>query len=349
MVSIDPCNPDLPKSHPELFHYTTFDGLRGILEARALWATHYSHLNDSTEINFVQTAVTSLVAERLLPVIKRAQRNKLTIRRNVQKLGGLQSAARILAKEVLSVIHRAVFTQVARPIIADPYISSFCSHSNDESYERSQGLLSQWRGYGGAGGYCIVFDTSRLIDLLSTESESHFWSYMNLDAVVYSNDVKKLEMYTDQIATGCEDCADTILNGGSPKNFDDLLLPYLQAATHIKHRGFIEEREVRIVVAPIIPEQIAAFVESIRLSFEITKAERPNASFKEIHSTSTTMNRRYVALFEGLGKDLPIKRIIVGPSLKQRENHLRAARLVKDRIELSCSETPFIGQGLGSR
>ena len=106
MAELDPCNPDLPKSHPELFHYTTLNGLRGILENGSLWATHYSHLNDSTEIDFVQAALVQPIADRLLDIIKQAQNKKFSIRRNIQKLGGLKSASKILAGEVLSVVHR---------------------------------------------------------------------------------------------------------------------------------------------------------------------------------------------------------------------------------------------------
>src|SRR6185503_4956928 len=110
----------------------------------------------------------------------------------------------------------------------------------------------------------------------------------------------KLKMHTGAIAVGFENCADAMLNGDYAKNFDDLLIPYLRAATGIKHQGFIEEREVRIVVSPITPEQIEASVEAVRLSFAKAQIERPNASYKSIHSSQT--GRRYVALFEGLGE-----------------------------------------------
>jgi hypothetical protein len=340
-------DPNLPKSHPELFHYTTLEGLRGIIQSHSLWATHYSHLNDSTEITFVQQALMAPVAARLLEVLKDAQRRKLTIRRNVRKFGGIRPASNILATEVLSLIHRATFGTINNsPKIAEPYITSFCSHTSDEEYERSHGLLSQWRGYGGAGGFCIVFDTLALINFLSDESRRHFWSYMNIDVVTYSNEQLRLEEYANEIALGCQDCADVLLNDKFEGNFDDLLLPYLDAATHIKHRGFREEREVRIAVSPVSQDQIDRSIEKVRLSFEGMKRISPDASFKEIHTTAELPKRRYLALFEGACQGLPIKRIIVGPSRRQQDNLARAAKMLGGRIQLSCSETPFVGQGL---
>jgi hypothetical protein len=49
--------------------------------------------------------------------------------------------------------------------LAETYITSLCSHYPDHAYEVKNGLLSQWRAYGGAERYCIVFDTEKLIKL----------------------------------------------------------------------------------------------------------------------------------------------------------------------------------------
>jgi hypothetical protein len=34
-----------------LYHYTTQDGLLGIIQSRSLWATNVSYMNDSTEFD----------------------------------------------------------------------------------------------------------------------------------------------------------------------------------------------------------------------------------------------------------------------------------------------------------
>jgi hypothetical protein len=41
---------DFACGHPELHHYTNFDGLSGIYASRTLWAVNYRHLNDTREI-----------------------------------------------------------------------------------------------------------------------------------------------------------------------------------------------------------------------------------------------------------------------------------------------------------
>src|ERR1700730_14072258 len=62
------------------------------------------------------------------------------------------------------------------PAPLDIYVTSFCTHANDP-YAKERGLLSQWRGYGGEdGGYCIVFDTVALIELLQREFGAHYWA-----------------------------------------------------------------------------------------------------------------------------------------------------------------------------
>ena len=37
-------------THPELHHYTTFAGLEGIVRSNTIWASHFSDLNDATEV-----------------------------------------------------------------------------------------------------------------------------------------------------------------------------------------------------------------------------------------------------------------------------------------------------------
>lgn len=37
-------------AHRELHHYTTFNGLKGIVDTNSLFATHYRDLNDTSEV-----------------------------------------------------------------------------------------------------------------------------------------------------------------------------------------------------------------------------------------------------------------------------------------------------------
>jgi hypothetical protein len=52
--------------------------------------------------------------------------------------------------------------------------------------------------------------------------------------------------------------------------------------------------------------------------------------------------RPFVSLFSDLNGKLPIRRVIVGPSVDQAENLERARALVGDDIPIELSKTPYI-------
>jgi hypothetical protein len=54
-------------------------------------------------------------------------------------------------------------------------------------------------------------------------------------------------------------------------------------------------------------------------------------------------SKRYLTLFETLGRKLPIKRIIVGPGRTQLQDAEFAKALVGNLVPVAISETPFIG------
>ena len=53
--------------------------------------------------------------------------------------------------------------------------------------------------------------------------------------------------------------------------------------------------------------------------------------------------KKYVALFEFIDTNLPIKIIIVGPGADQKDDIEFANSLVSDWVPITISETPFIG------
>src|SRR5437016_4383229 len=108
--------------------------------------------------------------------------------------------------------------------------------------------------------------------------------------------------------------------------------PFSRAATLLKHRGFLEEREVRIVACPQSVRALAA------------RGKRNDLLGRPpIKKVRLSNSRKYVALFESLNASLPIKRIIVGPSVNQKEDYEFALSLVSDSVPIVKSETPFIG------
>jgi hypothetical protein len=111
-----------------LYHYTTPDGLKGIVENEELWATSAYYLNDSAEV---------LYGYRLLHFaldkwLKRAAAPEGSIARGL----------------VESFLHYFGSDALERRVITPIYLVCFCEEGN---------LLSQWRAYGSSGGYSIGF------------------------------------------------------------------------------------------------------------------------------------------------------------------------------------------------
>lgn len=108
-----------------IFHYTTAEGLLGILTSGEMWATNYKYLNDSSELEHAFRLLNRILAEVL------------------------ESASD------LSALSRATLTAISgSPQLGLPYIDLFvsCFCGKDD-------LLSQWRGYGAqGGGYSVGFN-----------------------------------------------------------------------------------------------------------------------------------------------------------------------------------------------
>jgi hypothetical protein len=106
-----------------LYHYTTIEGLKGIIHSKSIWASDYRFANDATEFSY-GLAFFEQAIERL-----RSQHP--------------------LHSDVIDVIGQF---RKAIPEFS-LLIASFCEHGD---------LLSQWRGYNGAIGYAVGVDADWL-------------------------------------------------------------------------------------------------------------------------------------------------------------------------------------------
>jgi hypothetical protein len=61
------------------------------------------------------------------------------------------------------------------------------------------------------------------------------------------------------------------------------------------------------------------------------------------HTDAVPGSRRHIALFSSFDAELPIKRVIVGPSRDQEKHVEFALGLVAGKVPVFASETPFIG------
>ena len=64
------------EKHPHLYHYTTFEGFKGIVGKQTLWAKYFKHLNDSSEIFYARYRLEGLLVSTFKKEIK-ADRSRL--------------------------------------------------------------------------------------------------------------------------------------------------------------------------------------------------------------------------------------------------------------------------------
>jgi hypothetical protein len=176
---------DVTKRHPFLYHYTSEAGFRGIVESNALWATYFGDLNDAKEIHELRVPLVEELTTWFVPLIKDFRKSGFRADQTVSKAGGNIQAATKIARSWVNALYRTTFEGDESVRQGLCCIASFCSHEGDQPYERGHGLLSQWRGYGGAGGYCIVFDTAKLQKLLEVERRNNFYLFTNLLPAFY--------------------------------------------------------------------------------------------------------------------------------------------------------------------
>jgi hypothetical protein len=319
------------KAHPELHHYTTFDGLMGIHQTQTLWATHYAHLNDFAESKTLREPLIAALRERFTPIISEAEKNDVRIAHAIAAMKGssIGGIATDLARDLVNSLYAVGFSG---NIPLEPYITSFCSHATQE-YERENGLLSQWRAYGGTEGYCIVFDTRNIGYLLIEASQINYFAQLRLDAIYYHVPTLSVGDVFRDLLSQCDQMVTKLLIHEDPP--DTVMGYFMNAAMLLKHRGYAEERELRIVAIPAT-EEVATEV----------RAAHPDFSpppIIAIHQRDG-WRRRYIRLFDfPKSQALPIKRVIVGPSARQEENYMRARNLLGHRTQLVKSATPFMG------
>ncbi|MBL0318465.1 MAG: DUF2971 domain-containing protein [Alphaproteobacteria bacterium] len=245
-----------------LFHYTGEAGLHGILSSKSLWATHFRFLNDLEEF--------SLLGKALRPYLKGVDEN--------------------IPQEVYEHLDEFIkkhFKEIIEPV-APAYITCFCpaKHLNDDSdearFELQNGRLSQWRGYGQDGGYAIEFKAKDLEEMLQSEISKSGVSYPNripMSSIGYLylyGDINKIKS-DKETERFIKELLSEIMNGiGEMFNFrrnkiepedsfiNEYMMKIIQGASRIKHFGFHEEREIRIVACAsnqVVKEQNEGYSE----------------------------------------------------------------------------------------
>ena len=163
-----------------IYHYTTQDGLIGILKYRALWATKIHYLNDASEL--------------IEPL--RIAENELEILARQFHAEGMKNDQ--LTKD----IYDRMLYDIQSWKSINIYVASFCTQGD---------LLSQWRGYGvPSSAYAIGFDSQKLVQTISQYSfELRKCQYYN--SMAYRKEITQLIMeYVNEVKTNNETPVDFI-------------------------------------------------------------------------------------------------------------------------------------------
>ncbi len=336
--------PEVNEDHLFVYHYTSRAGLEGILSTQTLFATHYEYLNDTSEIRQMRKPLIGNLQHFIKSKIHESPTGDERQKEYITQQGGEHIFAYRGAEKIVDTLYNVTFGGGRREhSFAEPFITSFCTHSGDEDYEQNNGLLSQWRGYSKTlenGGFAIVFDTERLSELVLREQDFYHLSVLVFRKVVYDGDTEGFHREFSGLLEKFEDYFDLITSGG-PIDLSGHFDAFVDGVCRFKHRAFSEEREVRIIISPTTPE----FYEHMKKGDPTF--DPPDKLFKEIFrrpGTETPMTR----LFD-YEKDekLPVVKISVGPHRNQHEN-VDFAKALVDRagmeVVIQPSETPYTGE-----
>lgn len=203
--------PDLPET---LYHYTTREGLYGILSSSKIWASSSQFLNDASEFTYS----TQLIAE-IATDLKKTSTNWFE-------------------QQLLS---HAVALHTSDSLKKDVFVFSLSENGD---------LLSQWRAYGKSGNaYAMGFSPSVLVKTLADQRILFSPCLYERDKQVLKIrellNVALREFHSHGFQP--DDAQTQSWPPGLAQAIADVNLAFIQAAALIKHPAFVDEREWRLV------------------------------------------------------------------------------------------------------
>ena len=288
------------------------------------------------EVFLLREPLKNGLTKRFEKILEERQAGSFSFSIKVIDHGGREKVAAGLADDFSAALYKVTYAPHTKLQFGAPYISSFTTHS--DNYTAKHGLLSQWKEYG-RDGYCLVFDTERLAEMLWTDFEQSYFVHLNMDEAIYALEDFDIEDRFGELMLRCEQYVlKALVDNKNPEMIEDGFAPFAAATTLFKHQGFAEENEVRIVAIP-----------GTQFLSDLTKAEFPTRFREkpiiEPHKTKTAAGkeRRHISLFSHTGTSLPLKRVIVCPGAGQDERAVHATAVVGADVEAVKSETPWTG------
>ena len=232
------------KSRPSgdlLYHYTTQEGLLGIIDKRCIWASHIRYLNDLTEGREIF---------KFFDAIHSVSKTLRTLRTK-------ESDTAFLSKS------KAIFQDFKSLISSNGIYAT--------SFSRNGDLLSQWRAYGGQrGGYSIGFSDTWLRDigikfLSDNAGQFHDDNEPLIRCSYVSGKGRSLTLAdtsgpTEKKTMGMQGATPFTPDISTDKGIESLILTLLRNAASPKNSSFSEEAEWRLAFYPrenVVPDAVS--------------------------------------------------------------------------------------------
>jgi hypothetical protein len=233
------CSAETLGTHPELFHYTSLAAFQSIATSNSFWASHYADMTDKSEVLLMKDRLPPVIAPRFEEIVAPMNRHN---RRLFQAAGGGLG----LAKDFVASLYGATFLGKAAFSALEAFLVSFSTHAHDSDFDRVNGVPSQWQGYAGPNGVCLVLDTPSMADYLGQTMDSQYWVRLALEPVRYA-DAPVDQLFPELV----EASADTLRQFIQGVRYPEMAVPeFLSGATLLKAVEYKPEREIRIVGIP---------------------------------------------------------------------------------------------------
>lgn len=302
-----------------LFHYTSSEGLYGILESGCFWATHFRFLNDNNEFFAAKKSLRSFVECEVRKKIAALKVSGIISLKDGVTIKGL-------SEHEANTVVEAMYTTTLN--LSAPFVfSTFVSNQNSKDFQN--GRLLHWATYGRNGGYAIQINPHKLAQLIWGRKDN-----LLSQKVVYVGEMVPPELSSEYDAIGklAQEMIEAILHerleqvdvtkGGQA---------FMSVASRIKDAFFEEEQEARIVL--------------LRLKEPVGGYVPPEVFMRHTKGGAVP----YVKLFEGrlLADTNPIEAIVTGPH-SDRERRVEALSLYLEakglkEISVVQSNVPYLG------
>jgi len=213
-----------------VYHYTSLEGLLGIVNSRKIWATDILYLNDASEFKYSK----DMLYEEIKKLQKRDQRFKL---------------AEELDASLGYFFYKTLEDNIEKLFPSEHFGFYVCSFSEEKD------LLSQWRGYGqNRIGCSIGFSLDRLKE--NFKQASFTISQCIYDKEEQRDSINKLlKKISDKFISEIGDSTDKkdAWDMKSRHLAVEFISEFIKLAPAFKHPQFKEEKEWRIISSLQMP------------------------------------------------------------------------------------------------